>query len=74
VAVSNSENEEYATMARRAGSSEASETRRSETAKGSQFVGYFGPILDALRQLGDSGSPGEVADTIAKNLELPDLG
>ena len=46
--------------------------RRTNSSKGSQFVGYFGPVLDALRQLGDSGSPTEVADRVSKNLNLPD--
>lgn len=36
------------------------------------FVRWFGPLLDALRDLGDSGRPREVSDRIAKNLSLPD--
>src|ERR1039457_5740363 len=39
--------------------------------KGPQFVRYFGPVLDALRALGGSGSPNEVADKIAETLKVP---
>ncbi|GEO06967.1 restriction endonuclease [Adhaeribacter aerolatus] len=35
-----------------------------------EFVKWFGPLLDALRELGYSGKPKEVSDTIAKNLKL----
>ena len=37
-----------------------------------EFVKWFGPLLDALRELGGSGKPREVADKIAETLELPD--
>lgn len=37
-----------------------------------EFVKWFGPLLDALRDLGDSGRPREVSDRIARNLDLPD--
>lgn len=37
-----------------------------------EFVKWFGPLLDALRDLGDSGRPREVSDRIVKNLRLPD--
>jgi len=37
-----------------------------------EFVKWFGPLLDALRDLGDSGRPREVSGRIAKNLNLPD--
>jgi restriction system protein len=43
-------------------------TRRNRT----EFVKWFGPLLDALRDLGDSGRPREVSDKIAQNLRLPD--
>jgi restriction system protein len=43
-------------------------TRKSKA----EFVKWFGPLLDALRDLGDSGKPKEVSDRIAKNLNLPD--
>jgi restriction system protein len=39
--------------------------------KGSQFIKYFGPVLEALRKLGGSGSPGEVADEVAELLKIP---
>jgi restriction system protein len=37
-----------------------------------EFVKWFGPLLDALRDLGDSGKPREVSDRIATKLNLPD--
>jgi len=37
-----------------------------------EFVQWMGPLLDALRQLGDSGTPKEASDLIAKNLKIPD--
>jgi len=37
-----------------------------------EFVKWFGPLLDALRDLGDSGRPREVSDRIARNLNLSD--
>ena len=40
--------------------------------EGSQFVRYFGPLLDALRGLGGSGTPDEVVERIAKDLGLSD--
>src|SRR5262245_21266686 len=39
--------------------------------KGSQIVKYFGPVLEALRKLGGSGSLGEVADEVAELLQIP---
>lgn len=44
--------------------------RKSED--GAQFLKYFGPLLDALRKLGGSGTPDEVVEQIAKDLSLPD--
>jgi restriction system protein len=41
-------------------------------AEGAQFLRYFGPLLDALRALGGSGSPREVVEQIAADLKLPD--
>lgn len=35
-----------------------------------QFVKYFGPVLDALQQLGGSGRPDEVRSLIAQGLKL----
>ena len=40
--------------------------------KGPQFVRYFGPVLDALRALGGSGTPDEVVGRIAEDLSVPD--
>ena len=37
-----------------------------------EFVKWFGPLLDALRYLGDSGKPKEVSNRIAANLNLSD--
>ncbi len=37
-----------------------------------EFVRWFGPLLDALRQLGGSAKPREAADIIAENLDLHD--
>ena len=38
--------------------------------EGAQFVRYFGPLLDALRKLGGSGTPGEVVEQVAEDLKL----
>lgn len=46
--------------------------KATEKIEGAQFVRYFGPLLDALRELGGSGSPSEVVDQIAKNLKIPE--
>ena len=40
--------------------------------KKAEFVLWMGPLLDALRDLGDSGSPREVSDLIATNLNISD--
>lgn len=40
--------------------------------EGSIFVRFFGPLLDALRGLGGSGSPDEVVERVAKDLKLTD--
>lgn len=40
--------------------------------EGAQFVRYFGPLLEALRGLGGSGTPDEVTDRIADDLGLTD--
>jgi restriction system protein len=44
----------------------------TKTAKGAEFVRFFGPLLNALRELGGSGTPDEVAERIAADLELPE--
>lgn len=40
------------------------------TAKGPKFVRYFGPVLGALRALGNSGTPSEVKERVATDLNL----
>jgi restriction system protein len=40
--------------------------------KKAEFVKWMGPLLDALRELGGSGSPREASDLIAKNLGISD--
>jgi restriction system protein len=45
---------------------------KSNKDEGAQFVRYFGPLLDALRNLGGSGTPDEVVERIAQDLELSD--
>lgn len=40
--------------------------------EGAQFLRYFGPLLDALRGLGGSGTPDEVVERIANDLGLSD--
>ena len=47
-------------------------TKQRKKEEGSQFVRYFGPILDALRALGGSGTPDEVVERIALDLGVPD--
>jgi len=37
-----------------------------------EFVKWFGPLLDVLRDLGNSGRPHEVSGRIAKILNLSD--
>ncbi|MGO9096523.1 MAG: restriction endonuclease [Bryobacteraceae bacterium] len=45
---------------------------RTSKIEGAQFVRYFGPLLDALRELGGSAAPSEAVEQIARDLELPD--
>lgn len=45
---------------------------KRKTEEGSQFVRYFGPLLDALRKLGGSGTPDEVVEQVAVDLSIPD--
>lgn len=40
--------------------------------KQAEFVQWFGPLLNALRELGYSGKPQEVSNKIAENLKLKD--
>lgn len=37
-----------------------------------EFIKWFGPLLEALKDLGDSGKPKEVSTKIAENLKLSD--
>ena len=46
--------------------------QHTEKAEGAQFVQWFGPLLDALRKLGGSGSPDEVVEQIASDLCVSD--
>jgi len=39
---------------------------------GARFAHYMGPLIDALRELGNSGTPSEVRETISANLRLTD--
>lgn len=43
-----------------------------ESAEGAQFVRCFGPVVDALRKLGGSGTPSEVIERIVEMLKIPD--
>ena len=40
--------------------------------EGSKFLKFFWPLLDALRELGGSGTPDEVVEQIASDLKLSD--
>ena len=40
--------------------------------EGARFLHYFGPLLDGLRALGGSGTPDEVVERIALDLNLTD--
>ncbi|MCD8489254.1 MAG: winged helix-turn-helix domain-containing protein [Desertifilum sp.] len=39
---------------------------------GPQFVKYFSAVISALKELGNSGTPSEVRNLIAQNLQLSD--
>src|SRR5450755_2320149 len=54
------------------GSKAAVPMARKPKEEGAQFVRYFGPLLDALRGLGGSGTPYEVVERIAHDLNLSD--
>ncbi len=45
----------------------------TQSLKGPQFVRYFQPVLDALVELGGSGRPEEVEDTIAERLGISEV-
>lgn len=40
--------------------------------RGPQFVRYFSPVLEALKELGGSGRPSEVTDLVAQRVQVPD--
>ena len=42
--------------------------RRKE---GAQFIQYFGPLLDALREMGGSARPAEASEKVAAILQIP---
>lgn len=46
---------------------------KSDRKQQSQFLKWFQPILDALKQLGGSGKPREVSSKIAQNLKLNEI-
>jgi len=45
-----------------------SKMRYSQT----EFIDWFGPVLDALRALGGSAKPREIAEWIGRTLKIPD--
>ena len=45
---------------------------RRKNLEGTKFLRFFGPLLDALRKLGGSGSPDEVAEQVATDLKMSD--
>lgn len=45
---------------------------RKKNNDGTKFLRYFGPLLDALRKLGGSGTPDEVVEQIAMDMNLSD--
>ena len=45
---------------------------KRKNSDGTKFLRYFGPLLDALRNLGGSGTPEEVAEQVAKDMGLSD--
>lgn len=48
------------------------ETSRMKKSQ-AQFTKWFGPVLDALRSLGGSGTPMEVSAWIAEAYRLPEV-
>ena len=45
---------------------------KRKNAEGTKFLRYFGPLLDALRKLGGSGTPDEVVQQVAIDMNLSD--
>ena len=46
--------------------------KKRSAESGAQFVRFMQPVIDALNGLGGSGSPDEVIERVAKNLEISD--
>ncbi|MCP4107489.1 MAG: restriction endonuclease [Desulfobacteraceae bacterium] len=46
--------------------------RAESNKKKAEFVKWMGPILDALRKAGGSGTPRDIANLVANELRLPD--
>ncbi len=46
--------------------------RKSREVKGPQFVRYFGPAIEVLKELGGSGRPAEVKELVTEKLGLSD--
>jgi restriction system protein len=47
-------------------------TEKKKKSGQAEFTNWFGPLLDALRELGGSGKPKEAVYQIAKDLNIPD--
>lgn len=45
---------------------------RPASAPGPQFIRYFGPVIEALQQLGGSARPAEVRDKVVRDLGVTD--
>lgn len=45
---------------------------KTKKSDGAQFVQYFGPLLDALRDLGGSATVDEATERVAENLQIPE--
>lgn len=45
---------------------------KRKKASQAEFTKWFGPLLDALRELGGSGKPKEVVEQIGQQLKIPD--
>lgn len=47
-------------------------TEKKKKSGYAEFINWFGPLLNALRELGGSGKPKEAVNQIAKDLNIPD--
>ncbi len=47
--------------------------KKKEKPRQAEFTKWFGPLLNALRELGGSGKPKEVVEQISKTLRIPDV-